>query len=201
MNDAYAAGVFDGEGTIGVYAVGNGKDNNVYWSAKLAVHGTYRPLILALHEHFCAGQFKASKRSSSLGGKQGWLWQVCNKPGIESVLVKIMPFLLEKREQAEVLLTYCRGEITGEAASERMKSLKTFNFPASLGEGLFLPKPASEGIGTARTTWRNAERVRARVAAGERQADIARDMGLSRGVVSRIVMGKTYTRPPFANPA
>ena len=52
----YFAGIFDGEGTVGVYAGGNNSltpsGNKTYWSVKLVVCGVYKPTIDAIWNHF-----------------------------------------------------------------------------------------------------------------------------------------------------
>jgi hypothetical protein len=51
INDSYIAGLFDGEGSIGIYAVGNGKINynKTFWSIKIGIVGTYKPMIKAIY--------------------------------------------------------------------------------------------------------------------------------------------------------
>lgn len=78
--DEYWAGIFDGEGTIGVYAASG------YWSARMAVVGSYRPMIEEAYKHFGVGSFKTQKRQAlqktpmglvdSKLGKQCWRWSV-----------------------------------------------------------------------------------------------------------------------------
>ncbi len=200
MLDAYFAGLIDGEGTMGVYAVGNGKDSNIYWSAKMAVHGTYRPMIIALRDHFGVGQFSIGKRNPShhLGGKPQWLWHVGSKSKIIYVLEKVHPYLMEKRGQAEIMISYCRGELSGEVASALLREQKNTVFPHSLGEGERLSRgnPA-ESCPTARTTWAVAEEIRQRVANGEKQADLCREYGFKKTMISRIVLRKTYASEPW----
>lgn len=204
MLDAYFAGLFDGEGTMGIYATGNGKDDGVYWSPKLAIHGTYRPMIIAIHEHFGVGQFSAAKRNPGhhLGGKPQWLWQVHSKAKIAFVLKRILPYLMEKKDQAITMLAYCGGELDGETASTLLRQQKRAEFPHSLGEGVRLKRGnPSEECSIARTTWVIAQEIRARVKNGEKQAALCREYGLSKTVVNRIVLNKTYINAPWkANP-
>lgn len=200
MLDAYFAGLIDGEGTMGVYATGNGKDGNTYWSAKFAVHGAYRPMILSAHEHFGVGQFSTAKRNPGhhLGGKPQWLWQVCSKGKIAHVLERVIPYLMEKREQAATMIAYCKGEISGDAAQGILREQKRIEFPHSIGEGVRLPRGTpSETCQISRTTWAIAEEIRRRVENGERQADLYREYGLTKTIVNRIVLRKTYVTEPW----
>lgn len=200
MLDAYFAGLIDGEGTMGVYAVGNGKDGNTYWSPKFALHGTHRPMLVAAFEHFGVGRFGEGKRNPGhhLGGKPQWVWSVSSKGKIASVLECVVPFLIEKREQALTMLDYCNGEIDGEHASLLLREQKRVEFPHSLGGSAYLKRGTpSEACPTSRTTWAVAEEIRRRVADGEKQADLCREYGFSRTLVSRIVLRKTYINEPW----
>lgn len=200
MLDAYFAGLIDGEGTMGIYATGNGKDAGVYWSPKLALHGTHRPMIVAAYEHFSVGQFSAAKRNpgSHLGGKPQWLWQVCSKAKIAYVLERVSPFLMEKKDQARTMIDYCYGRISGDEAQAILRAQKKVEFPHSMGEGARLARGTpSEACATARTTWEVAEEIRRRVANGETQADICREYGFQKTMVSRIVLRKTYVSAPW----
>jgi len=199
MKNAYFAGLFDGEASLGVYAVSNGKDSGVYWSPKLAVVGTYRPLIEAILAHFGVGQMNIAKRNKGhhLGTKPQWQWQVTNKDGILIVLKKTSPFMPEKKEQADVMIAYCEKRIGGEEASLELKRLKQVSFPHSLGEPPRLRRGAmSEDTPGARTTYAVAQAIRERYAKGEGRKALSLSYGLSINVIDRIVDGKTYTNPP-----
>lgn len=210
--DAYYAGLFDGEGTVGVYTASNGSDK-VYWACKLALAGTFRPTIEHLKEYFGVGNFyfqKNTKRSRAVNGytydldrcKPSWKWSVSRRDEVALVLRRLLPYLQEKREQAEIALAFIEGNIPGEEASERCKQAKQFTFPTELGEPLKHSKGSRAELNPmARLTYKQAEAIRQRVANGERQIDIAREMQVSRSMVNRIILGKTYTQQPRAEVA
>jgi hypothetical protein len=135
MNDAYAAGLFDGEGLIGVYPV-----DEKNWGVKLQLVGAYRPMIEAVSEYFGVGSFGIQKRQMMHRAgdyayeagqcKQGWRWFVTSRKEVELVGKRIYPFLIEKRDQMQVALAYCSGAMSGADASVMCRELKRVNFPA-----------------------------------------------------------------------
>jgi hypothetical protein len=203
--DAYFAGLFDGEGSVGIYAVGDpGRDN---WAVRLAIVGTHRPMIEAAWHHFGVGQFSIQKRQSltlpKAGevdprlGRQGWRWTVTRRFEVDMVLKRIRPLLLEKAGSADAVLAFVAGVMTGAEAAEACRAAKRFSYPADLGE----PPRRSTGSKSeqnpmARLSFAAAEDVRKRVASGERQIDVARALGVSKTMISRIVLGKTYKDAP-----
>jgi hypothetical protein len=215
QGDEYFAGLFDGEGSVGIYAVSNGKKRREsgqknYWSPKLAIVGTYRPQIEAAYLHFGVGSISTQKRQALQKlpkgltidpklCKQGWRWMAQRKSDILLVLERIFPYLIEKKEQAEIVMKFCKGELAGEEASKLCKGAKQFEFVSSSGES---PRKStgspSEWNPAAKLTYEQAQDIRRRVAAGERQVGIAREFGVTRTQVNRIVNNITYTRPPLS---
>ncbi len=139
---AYFAGLFDGEGTVGVYRVRNGRTGHpsgqkIYWACRLAIVGIYRPIIVEAHELW-GGGFGKQKRQALLKTpngtydprlcRQGWRWQLTSRHSIHAFLADVLPYLREKRIQAETALMFCEGHITGEAASVTLKAAKDFEF-------------------------------------------------------------------------
>lgn len=133
------AGLFDGEGSIGIYKVTNGRGTNsgqkVYWTARAAIVGTHRPMIEAFSRAVGFGTFTTQKRQAiqrtpkgEVLGKQGWKWFCSNKPGLLLLHDMLSPHLIEKKAQFAIVAAYCRGEIGGEEASELCKEAKKFSF-------------------------------------------------------------------------
>ena len=139
---AYFAGLFDGEGSVGVYRVTNGQiaqpsGHRIYWGIRLSIVGIYRPIIVEAHE-FWGGGFGKQKRQAlqkTPGGvydpklcRQGWRWQLTSRHAIHSFLTDVFPYLREKKEQAGVAMKFCEGGIPGDEASALLKSAKLFEF-------------------------------------------------------------------------
>ena len=207
-SDDYFAGLFDGEGSIGVYA--NNAKSRGGWSAKFGLDGTYRPMIEAAYQHFGVGNLRSAKRQAirtcPKGSfddsmcRQSWRWGIYRKSDVAYVLERITPFLFEKREQALIVLSFCRGELDGEVAAKRCREAKIFHYPANIGdESLTKLGSPAESNPMARLTYKEAELIRERVALGEKQINISRELGCSKSVISRIVLGKTYASPPRIN--
>lgn len=119
----YAAGLFDGEGCIGVYNTRTKSDKRAA-SYQLVARVTMRhpgPVKL-LHELF-GGGFGISK----IGAKHYFAWKVTNRQA-EAFLLAIKDCLIEKKEQAEVALEFC---------SVRREQRKSFDRTKKYPENVF----------------------------------------------------------------
>jgi hypothetical protein len=144
MEWTYFAGLFDGEGTIGIYKVGK-----KYWSVKMQLVGAHKPMIKAVYDFIGDGSFTSQKKQGKIihtprgtyedltNFKQGWKWTLCSRPLIEKVLKEILPFLHEKKEQAKIALDYINGKLSGQDAEYRCKEAKRFNFPHKASDEIF----------------------------------------------------------------
>lgn len=207
MESAYAAGVFDGEGSVGLYATSNGKSEKVYWAVKLSVVGTHRPMIEALSEHFGVGSFTTQKRQTVRRTpsrdyeadmcKQGWRWSVQSKRDVAAVLREILPYLIEKREQAEAVLRYCEGDLDGETAARLCKAAKQFEFP--LGDfDSYAPRVNSGNLTgasnpAASITENTARAIKQALTRGRKGVEVAEEFGVSKHLVSKIKTGKSWS--------
>lgn len=204
----YYAGLFDGEGSIGVYACGNGRKNlDTYWSPKIAVCGCYKSMIENLYKFYRVGNFSTQKRQAisscpsgkfdSKLGKQGWKWYVSKRCDIKFVLTQILPFLEEKKEQALIMISFLNDEILGEKANQKLTELKQINFPA---DGFETNKitigNSSESNSKAKLNFITAQLVRARFQNGETQISLAKELDATPTIINRIVLGLTYKNPP-----
>lgn len=204
MESAYAAGVFDGEGSVGLYKVTNGKSDKSYWSVKLAIVGTHRPMMEGLANHFGIGTFTTQKRQAvrrmpngaETLGKQGWKWTVTSKADVSAVLREILPYLIEKREQAEAILRYCEGDLDGDTAARMCKEAKQFEFAVGDFEA-YAPRVNNgnlAGVNNPAATITNdvVVSIKQDLARGDRGVDIAKRYGVSKHVVSKIKTGKSW---------
>lgn len=102
MNSAYIAGIFDGEGTVGLYAYKHRLPSPI-----LAISGSCLALMEALRNHFgfgfvfgySPGRFQPEMHRT----KQMYRWQVRRWSHILSVLAEIRPYLIEKASQADLM--------------------------------------------------------------------------------------------------
>lgn len=92
--EAYAAGLVDGEGSIGVYAIKRGKYTR--YDLKFSLKMTDMKTISWLNRKYGGS---ISKPKSSGNRKQGYSWQLSGKSA-HGFLKKVFPFLITKEEQA-----------------------------------------------------------------------------------------------------
>lgn len=113
---AYAAGIFDGEGTVGIYNTGAGRGLEHY-GLSLAVASS-DPVILEWLQERWGGRFRWSLRSSSKKPVGDWK---LNGAAAVAFLIDIQPYLLIKAAQAEVAksfqatVVYTGGSVLGGA--------------------------------------------------------------------------------------
>jgi len=210
----YFAGIFDGEGSIGIYPVSNNvnSENKTYWAIKLAVCGIYKPMIESMWKHFSVGQLSTQKRQAKTQTpkgnvdsnlcRQSWRWTVTKKSEIEYVLDQIFPYLMEKHKQVDMSLLFCRGQIDGETAAKTLKIEKQFQFtvedcsePPRKSHRLF-----GEFNPNSRLTWKMAEEIRGLYKNENlNYCQLSLKFGVSKSALSRILNNKTYNVQPILN--
>jgi hypothetical protein len=101
VEKAYIAGFFDGEGTIGLYADRTGESYGV----QVAITQTNPAVLLWLHETFGGSLLHCVNRDHKYDYNFYELqWRGISSAGL--FLKRVLPYLREKREQAELFLTY-----------------------------------------------------------------------------------------------
>ncbi len=210
MEDSYVAGLFDGEGTVGIYKVsGNGKSKTIgdWWTIKIAIGGAYRPMIEAVFNHMKMGSFTTQKRQSiqrtpteNYGEgerlcKQGWRWIVTSRKECRQVLERLLPYLIEKKEQVQLSLDFIDGKIEGTEAALRCKELKKVSFPAT--DWIEPPKRSTGMRGMnnpmSKVTDDQVREIRKRYAAGENKLALANEFGFTSNLaVWKIATGRSY---------
>lgn len=99
-NIIWAAGVIDGEGCILLKKVKGGK--NDLHTLDLEVSMTDYHAVKKLHEIFGIGSFRPSRRKKKQANhRQAWRW-VCTSNDAMEVIELVLPYLIVKREQAEL---------------------------------------------------------------------------------------------------
>ena len=97
----YIAGIIDGEGSLMVYPF-KSKEGYTIYQARLAVGNTKKELIDYLEKTTGIGRVRVSHTSQ---GKPFYYWALHGN-NIRKFLPSILPYLLLKRKQAELLLEY-----------------------------------------------------------------------------------------------
>jgi LAGLIDADG DNA endonuclease family protein len=103
----YIAGFFDGEGSIGLYPERCKRKYGIYRHYRFSVSlGNSDPIVpLYLKARF-GGSVHHYERSKKMKNRQdAWLWNMSSKRAAE-FLRAILPFLVVKKAQAEVVLEY-----------------------------------------------------------------------------------------------
>ena len=128
MTIEYLAGFFDGEGSIGIYWSNGSSDTryksghkNGSWIRSVSVVNTYRPILETFQSHF-GGRIGQIIKDPKY--KPCFQWQIGSKFGIKTCLDELKPHLIEKREQAKLMLLACEGLMNEEDAAKQLKELK-----------------------------------------------------------------------------
>ena len=100
---AYLAGLFDGEGCIGLY---NEKKSN-YFATYLYVTNTDFRAAKWLTDRVPYGKIKPRVRYKN---KPVWEWLVRKREHVKEILQTLLPYLVIKVDQASVLLSYMDEE-------------------------------------------------------------------------------------------
>jgi hypothetical protein len=95
---AYLAGIIDGEGSFCLHNFGTHR-----FGSGLAIGNTDLRLMEWIHSHF-GGVVRAERRTSAKW-KQIWRW-TAKASEIEAITRAVLPYLIVKRQQAELLLAY-----------------------------------------------------------------------------------------------
>jgi len=211
--DAYFAGLFDGEGSVGVYKVSNGKGTNKkkFYYVRLSIVGTHRPMIEKVYKHFNLGGFFSQKRQAlhitPKGNycvddatddikicKQGWRWSLSRRNEIQIVLNRMLPFINEKKIQVEICLKFLNGEIDGEDAEILCKNAKKFNFPTTDFKENIKRSTGSSGVNNPLASFNlpQLKEIRDSKNNGMTVNDIAKKWNVHRTTIYRVLNNKTY---------
>lgn len=100
---AWCAGIVDGEGSIFLEKAKNRKQ---YRPSVTVVNTDYR-ILLRLKDILGGGILLAKRRKVRPNRLTCWSWYSKGKSAVD-VLEKIIPYLVSKREKAEIVLLYAR---------------------------------------------------------------------------------------------
>jgi hypothetical protein len=128
---AYLAGIFDGEGTIGYYDFRNRHESTVM------ITNADPRLMSWLLERIGYGNVHTVKKAYHRRKHIVHHWRISNRPRVYEFLEAIVPYLIVKKDQAELLLNLWKIENPGknritpavkarrDATVEQLKALKT----------------------------------------------------------------------------
>jgi hypothetical protein len=106
---AYMAGLMDGEGSFSISITDEGK----HFAANIRLYNTNEKLIKWVIENFGGTPSWNKRNGSNLKDsekeyKDMCQWFITGRKAMEKFLLAIIPYLIGKREQAELLLEYIR---------------------------------------------------------------------------------------------
>jgi intein/homing endonuclease len=204
LEKAYIAGLFDGEGSIGIYKVVRKNAELVNWSVKLAIYGTYRPTLQELYDQLGYGSLTTQKRQALNRTpsrdydpqlcKQGWKFIISNKKEIRQFLLMIHPYLREKVEQADIMLKYIDGKLDGVMASVACKKAKRFEFK----EKDYVEINSTHNFKGSNNPWcklneSDVIRIKRRLTRGEKQVKIAKEYNVNKATICSIAHGRSWS--------
>jgi hypothetical protein len=111
---AYLAGILDGEGTIRIcrskLANKKFKNHNLKYAAHMGI-GMVSKNVLELFQKV----FGANVRMERVlkGRQQIYRWGTSGNIGVPIILEKLLPYLMVKRKQAELVIKFCREKQSG----------------------------------------------------------------------------------------
>ena len=111
LNNAYVAGLFDGEGTVSlIYTkvrpwVSNPTKRVMGFKFTIALSNTYRPILEVLQRQF-HGDISCSKLPRNKNHKTVWSWKIGGRDKQIIFLNIIAPFCIIKKEQIKLGLAY-----------------------------------------------------------------------------------------------
>lgn len=128
ISTGYMAGYFDGEGCIGIYrnkgsACSRYKSGHkpASWVRHVGITNTYWPLLNKFKKLF-GGRLYELKGAGR--NKPCYSWILGAKDEIVNFLGFLYPCLVEKKEQALVMIAECRGKESTWRAAVNLKTLK-----------------------------------------------------------------------------
>lgn len=101
MEDAYVAGLFDGEGMVRVNKWNKPNSKHVRYQLWVSIANTHRPVLEIMHERF-GGVLKANRHDLRNPNNRICYSWILGSQKAASFLRLVLPHLIIKREQAEL---------------------------------------------------------------------------------------------------
>lgn len=101
---AYLAGLFDGEGNVGVVKAKASKNARLYLRLVVRIFNTHRGCLVFAQQTYGAGWIGEDKRPNHPKWKTGYRWSITGKKA-EAFLLSVRPYLLVKAAAVDELLS------------------------------------------------------------------------------------------------
>lgn len=119
---AYFAGIVDGEGTISLNKGGK-KNRREQIVPSLSVFNTNEKLFKWIELVISSRVTHSRQRTRTKGHKQIYEWKTTSCLTVAQILGAILPFLVLKRRQAELVMEYCCNRIPFGSVTQREREL------------------------------------------------------------------------------
>jgi len=100
----YIAGFMDGEGTFTIVKHTSSADGYLRFNVSVTVGSTYKPVLEGIIETIGVGKIYNVKQ---MVNKRFYSLEFRKRSDVITICQALIPFLVEKRQQAEVLLEFC----------------------------------------------------------------------------------------------
>jgi len=101
--NAYFAGFFDGEATVGYTNYGT--------TSRISLGNTNLPLLNLLKENYGGKISPMGGKSRSKYRKPMWQWSLCKMNDVEKFILQILPYSKTKKKEAKELLNFLRNKM------------------------------------------------------------------------------------------
>jgi hypothetical protein len=102
---AYLAGLFDGEGSINIFKQPNKKDRiNPCYFLEISIGNTHKGVLKWVSENF-GGRLAHNAEQYTRRNHRTWRWRASSNEAC-AVLMILLPYLVVKKEQAELAIEF-----------------------------------------------------------------------------------------------
>ena len=119
---AWAAGIVDGEGCIGLHRGEHSKTR-----VRLSVVNTDPRMLLRMHDMFGGSVRPLTLYKNKLARKPQWIWVLHGGPAVGKTLMLILPYMVCKSAQAEIVIEWSKTVLPakmGRKLSDEVKLMR-----------------------------------------------------------------------------
>jgi hypothetical protein len=123
---AYAAGFFDGEGSVGIFRYEYLNYRNQpppYNSCKVEISNTNKIILQWFQKNYGGAVRQHNRKNVSEKWKPLWRWRLGKQEDIQDFVISILPYSKVKKPQLELTLAFLKKEIDGEEAYLKLREL------------------------------------------------------------------------------
>jgi hypothetical protein len=130
INNAYFAGIFDGEGHISITKYKDGVRGQKYFGMQMAIGTVNQEIATELKNYFGGGIY-----INKSGKRLVYLWWVKNRKIIKDFLDAVYPYLIIKKEHIKKAFEFLSLPVHHYRKAEIREEIHLLNRPFYTGEG------------------------------------------------------------------